>query len=911
VAAVELPTGTVTFLFTDLETSTRNWEEQPEGVMRDALTRHDEILRDAVESHRGVVFSTMGDGVAAAFASAPDAVAAALDAQHGLSDDEWGRQGLLRARMGLYTDEGRLRAPDQYENRPLNRCARLMSTAHGGQILISDATEALVRRSLPSDASLTDLGTHRLRDVAEPIRVFQVVDPSLESDFPPLRSLNDIPGNLPRQVTSFVGREREIEDLSALVRDRQLVTLTGVGGVGKTRLALEVAANVVLDFHDGTWLCELAPVTDPDAVWDALATSLGVQRNPGRALDVVVLDYLQPKRLLTVLDNCEHLLDSVALVVDAITRRSPEVAILATSREGLAVPGEQLVAVPALGVPRGDDADPAESDAVRLFVDRARDVKPDFALAADNADAVAQLCRRLDGIPLAIELAAARVRTLTPDDLVARLDQRFRLLTRGSRAALERHQTLRNTVDWSYNLLSADEQVALNRLSVFAGGCDLEAAESILAPDDEFDAIDVLSQLVDKSLAIADDDTGGRRYRLLETIRQYAAERLEASGDTARTRRTHAEYFIALSERAGPRLRDRHQLEWAAKLTRDVENLRAALDWAVEEQSADHALRLVAPLMVTAIPVGWTMTNWADTAGRVPGAQTHQLYPVVVAFASLGAVMRSSLDRAAALVAEALDAQERLGTNHLWVLTAAGVLAYARGDLDTTLHYAEQWLAGARERNDPYEIAHALILLAPALAAEPQRAIATADEAVQLSRDNGIASALLYALIVRATLPADGATALALLDEATDVARHLGDRHGVATAEAFRGMIASREGKWSLGLRSVVNAVAAQFINDPTMIMPPPLFGISFALCRVGDLAGSAIALGFVQQHYVGMALDAEGTALLAESEALLTEGLGAGEFERLKAQGAALNLRQMIAYAQEAVAALPDAPMS
>jgi predicted ATPase/class 3 adenylate cyclase len=902
---VDLPTGTVTFLFTDLETSTRNWEEQPVGVMRDALARHDEILRDAVESHHGVVFSTMGDGMAAVFTSAPEAVAAALDAQHGLLADQWGERGILHARMGLLTDEGRLRAPGEYENRPLNRCARLMSAAHGCQVLISSTTEALVRESLPVGVSLLDLGEHRMRDVAEPIRVFQVVDPSFESEFPPLRSLNEVPGNLPRQVTTFVGRERELASLAVMVLERPLVTLTGVGGVGKTRLALQVADMVAPEFRDGTWLCELAPVTDPEAVWDTLATSLGVQRNPSRPIDALLLDYLRPKRLLVVLDNCEHLLDSVARVVDAITRTSPDLAIVATSREGLAVAGEQVVAVPALGVPRGDDGDLADSDAVRLFVDRARDVQPDFALTTDNAEAVAQLCRRLDGIPLAIELAAARVRTLTPDDLVARLDQRFRLLTRGSRAALERHQTLRNTVDWSYNLLSEDEQVALNRLSVFPGSCNLEAAEAILAPDDELDAIDVLSQLVDKSLVSADDDAGGRRYRLLETIRQYAAERLETSGDTARLRRAHEEYFVAFAERAGPRLRDRHQVEWAAKLTREVENLRAALDWAVEEQSADHALRLVAPLMVTAIPVGWTMTDWADIASTVPGAEQHRLYPVVVAFAALGAVMRSNLDRAAALVAEARRAQARLGTDHFWVLTAAGVLAFARGEAGTAEQYAEQWLASARERNDPYEISHALILLASSRLGEPERAIPVADEAVQISRANGIASALLYALIVRGTLPADAATVMAIFDEATDVARELGDRHGGAVVDAMRGTVASREGNWSLALRSVVNSLAVQYANDPAMIMAPPLFEIAISLSKLGDVTGSAIALGFVEAHYPGFVLNPDEVVRLAEARARLHQKLRADELQQLMARGAALDLRQMIAYAQEASALL------
>jgi predicted ATPase/class 3 adenylate cyclase len=534
----ELPTGTVTFLFTDLETSTRLWEEQPEDAMRDALAGHDAILRDAIARHRGVVFATMGDGMAAAFASAPDALAAALDAQQGLNADPWGQAGVLRARMGLHSDEGRLRAPGEYVNRPLNRCARLMAVAHGGQVLVSDATAALVRRALPPGVDLRDLGEHRLRDLADPVRLFQAVHPDLRSEFPPLRSLDIVPGNLPRQVTTFVGREHEMATLCALVRQRPLVTLTGVGGVGKTRLALQVAAEVVPEFPDGAWLCELAAVADPDAVWETLAASLGVQRNPVRPVNATVLEYLQSKNLLIVLDNCEHLLDSVARVVDRIARQCPGVSVLATSREGLALAGEHLIAVPALGVP-AEDAHPhtlVHSEAVRLFRDRAHDAKPDFALTEQNERAVAQLCRRLDGIPLAIELAAARVRSLPPEDLVARLDQRFRLLTRGSRAALERHQTLRNTIDWSYDLLTEAERFALNRLSVFAGGFALPAAEAILSVGDAVDAIELLTQLVDKSLVIVDDG-GGARYRLLE---RSGSTRRNASRRAARRRRSAA-----------------------------------------------------------------------------------------------------------------------------------------------------------------------------------------------------------------------------------------------------------------------------------------------------------------------------------------------------------------------------------
>jgi predicted ATPase len=605
-----------------------------------------------------------------------------------------------------------------------------------------------------------------------------------------------------------------------------------------------------------------------------------------------------------VLDNCEHLLDAVARVVDAITRRSPDVVILATSREGLAVAGEHLVAVPALGVPReGDDRDDlAESEAVRLFVDRARDAEPDFALTADNVEAVGQLCRRLDGIPLAIELAAARVRSLTPDDLVARLDQRFRLLTRGSRAALERHQTLRNTVDWSYNLLGEDEQVGLNRLSVFAGGCDLDAAEAILAPDGEFDAVDVLSQLVDKSLALADDEGGRRRYRLLETIRQYAQEQLEASGQTAQTRRNHAEYFVALAERAGPHLRSRDQLEWAAKLTRDSENLRTALDWAVELESADHALRLVAPFMVVGLPMGWTITDWADLATAVPGADTHPLYPPVVAYAARGAAIRNDRDRAQHLVAMAQAAQRALGTDHLWVHQAAGVVAVFLGDLDTAAGHAQTWLAGARERDDPYEVSFALSLLASGLrVSDPPRAQLAADEAIRLAREHGIGSALLYALLARASLPTDPGEKYAFLDEATSVATALGDHYGAARTDGLRGLIAAREGEWGIALHSFVRVATAKFAVDETQILPEASRGAAIALAHLGDLEGAAVMLSFAETNFPGMALDAVGAALLTETREFLRDGLPDIELAQLTARGVSLSTRDAITLMRDA----------
>jgi predicted ATPase len=840
----------------------------------------------------------MGDGVAAVFASAPDAVAAAFDVQCELASDEVASL-FLRARMGLHTDEGRLRAPGEYVNRPLNRCARLMAVAHGGQVLLSDATTAVVRRSLPDNVDLVDLGVHQLRDLADSVRVFQLLHPSLRAEFPPLRSLTSTPGNLPRQLTTFIGRDVEMERISALVRERPIVTLTGVGGVGKTRLALQVAADVTTDFPDGAWLCELAAVTDPSVVWEAVATSLGVQPNPTRALADTVIEYLTSRRLLIVFDNCEHLLVEVAQVVDAICRRCQHVTVLATSREGLALAGEQLVAVPALGLPddHDDAAAVAEADAVHLFCDRARDANSDFVLTEANAAVIGHLCRRLDGIPLAIELAAARIRSLPPEELVARLDQRFRLLTRGSRAALERHQTLRNTIDWSYNLLDADEQVALNRLSVFAGGCDLAGAEAIIS-DGAVDAIDVLGQLVDKSLVLVDETGNRARYRMLEMIRQYAQERLEQSGETATVRRRHAEYFVRLSEAAGPHLRRREQLQWVATLIADAENLRAALDWAVEEGSAEQALRLVAPLMVTGIPIGWSATNWAELAQSIPGAETHVLYPVVVAFAALGAALHGDLELADELATRALTSQAALGTNHMWVLTAAGVASLFRSEMDEASRYATAWEDAARQAGDPYEIAQALILRSATRSLEPREAAALADQAIDMARECGVPSALLYAIVVRANYQFDDrADLLEFLAEGIEVATQLGDSAAAGGFISMRGWLAGADGDWTTTLRAAVEGIHQQL--DTNLFSPfPGIFGgAAIALGQLGDYESAAVLRGFSEAHMFAT-LEGAGFAPAFESlRVMLTEELGADRFSDLAAHGAALDATEAAAY--------------
>ncbi|MEX1006956.1 MAG: adenylate/guanylate cyclase domain-containing protein, partial [Acidimicrobiia bacterium] len=626
---VDLPTGTVTFLFTDLEGSTRLWEEHPEA-MKDALARHDAILDHAVDTHDGHVVKRTGDGVHAVFATADSGVRAATDAQRALAGEEWGQTGPLRIRMGLHSGAAQLRDGD-YFGSVTNRAARLMAVAHGGQVVVSHTTAELAGDALV-DMTFLDLGEHRLRDLERPERVLQVCHEDLEREFAPLRSLDAFPSNLPLQTTGFVGREREVADVASALANARVVTLTGVGGVGKTRLATQVAADVLPRYRDGAWLCELASVAEPEVIPEALAAGLGVQPRMGQTLDETVLDFLRSKELLLVLDNCEHLLDSVALLVDRVVHTAARVTVLATSREGLALSGERMIALPSLGL---------TDDAVTLFAERAAEARADFALTTENETAVAQICARLDGIPLAIELAAARVQAMTPAEIAARLDDQFRLLSSGRRTAVERHQTLRRAIDWSYELLTNVERRVLQRLSVFAGGCTLDAVEAVVTGDDidALDALDHLAALVRRSLVVADQVGEQTRYRLLETIRQYAQDRLEESGETDIVGRRHAGHYTALAEEAGPHLRAADQLASIARLSPELDNLRTALSWALDHDELDLALPLILAVCVNGIDVGYLALAWAELAAVAPGVDEHPLGPALLAQAAWSAVM--------------------------------------------------------------------------------------------------------------------------------------------------------------------------------------------------------------------------------------------------------------------------------
>ena len=595
-----LPTGTVTFLFTDIEGSTDLLQRLGDRRYAQVLEEHRRLLREAFAKGNGQEIDTQGDAFLVAFPRARDAVAAAVAAQQSLAKHPWPDGASLRVRIGLHTGEP-LSGETGYVGLDVHRAARIAAAGHGGQILLSDAVGALTARDLPAGVSLRDLGAHRLKDLREPEHLFQVVHPDLLVEFPPLKSLDVPPNNLPRQLTSFIGRDREMADVKRLLSTTSLLTLAGAGGSGKTRLALQVSADLLDQYSDGVWLVELAALSDPALVPKAVASALSVPEQPGRSLTETLVDSLRSTSRLLVLDNCEHLLSACAQLTEVLLRTCPSLRILATSREALGVPGEYVWPVPTMSLPDPGRIGSLEElmccEAVRLFVERATSTQPAFAVSSSNAPAVVQVCLRLDGIPLALELAAARVKVLTVEQIATRLDDRFRLLTGGSRTVVPRHQTLRAAMDWSYDLLSDTEKSMLRRLSVFAGGWTLEAAESVCS-EGEIEAssvLDWLTQLVDKSLITVDVQGSEARYRLLETVRQYGQERLQESEESRGALSRHRDFFLALAEAAEPHVRVA-AVEWLTRLECEHENLRAALEWSLRNGDEETNLRLVGAL---------------------------------------------------------------------------------------------------------------------------------------------------------------------------------------------------------------------------------------------------------------------------------------------------------------------------
>ena len=610
---MDVDTGIVALLFTDIEGSTEKWEQEPER-MADALARHDVLLRAAVEAHCGRVIKTTGDGIYAAFADAANCVEAAIAIQQSVADPAATAGMSLPVRCGLHAGPAHER-DNEFFGGTINRAARIMGLAYGGQVLASQAVADLVAGRLPAQSSLRDLGDVRLRGIASSEHAYQVVHPSLRQEFPALRSLEVTPNNLPKHLTSFIGRELEIAEAEELLERARLLTLLGIGGLGKTRLSLQIAADVLESYRDGAWLVDLAPIRDPSIMASEAAKVLGVREEPGRLLIETLCAHLKPRNLLLILDNCEHLIKPSAELVHAILGAAPEVRVIATSREALRVPGEQSYTLTPLPVPNRSDGIEAlsRSPAVRLFVERAQLHRPTFALDEQEAPAVAELVTRLEGIPLALELAAARVRALTVADINVRLKDRYKLLTGGGRVLLERQQTLRALVDWSYDLLQEDEQVLLARLAVFANGFELASAEEVCGVDPltPEGVLDLLTSLVDKSLVMTEERKDRTRYRMLETIRDYAVEKLTQRNEFAATAALHCNHYFRMAKAGNKGLNGHEHAEWIRRFESELDNLRAAITLSLEG-GVDP---FIAVKLEVAMQGFWTLRGYA-TEGR-------------------------------------------------------------------------------------------------------------------------------------------------------------------------------------------------------------------------------------------------------------------------------------------------------
>jgi predicted ATPase/class 3 adenylate cyclase/Tfp pilus assembly protein PilF len=711
----QLPSGTVHLLFSDIGGSTRLAQRLGEKYVQ-VLETHQRILRDTFTKWNGHEVSTHGDSFFAVFSRVTDALSAAVEAQHALANERWTEDIRLQVRMGVHTGEPMLVSGD-YVGVDVHRAARICEAAYPGQVVLSNETRVIVERQLPPHVTLRELGKYRLKDLNELEHLYQLVIPGLPSEFPPLKSFEFIANNLPLQLTSFIGREREIEEIRQLLNSARLITLTGAGGTGKTRLAIEVVQTMGNQYPDGAWVVDFAVLPEPSLIWQSIASVLAVREEPNRSLTQTLIDFLRSKRLLLLFDNCEHLISACAQVVGMLLQVCPQLQILATSREPLGIPGENQYYVPTLTTPQMDAEllleELSRTEAVRVFIDRAVMVRPAFKLTKANALAVAQICRRLDGIPLAIELAAARAKGLSVEQIAERLDDRFSLLSTGSRTALQRHQTLRATIDWSYNLLSEKERILLSRLSVFAGGWMLESATEVclIVQIEERDILNLLLNLSDKSLVIIEEQQGETRYRFLETIRQYALEKLAESGEERLVRNRHLDYFIQFAEEAERNYRGKKQLFWFRVMERERDNLRAALDYVLHTDQVETSLRLIGTVFWLWFFQGpWSEGQiWTEAAlAQVPDLRTKAGAKVRMALGLLQ-FAQSNYSAARTNLENSLSIWQELG-DKWWSAFVLGFIGLTQRPRDqkSASHSFEESLRLAKETGEDWILAFAL-----------------------------------------------------------------------------------------------------------------------------------------------------------------------------------------------------------
>jgi predicted ATPase/class 3 adenylate cyclase len=901
---------TLTFLFTDIEGSTALLRRLGESDYGRVLADHQALIRAALAAHDGQEVDTQGDAFFAVFSSPTACVAAVIEMQRALEARAWPGGEHVRVRMGVHTGEAATTAAGGLVGLHVHRAARVGAIAHGGQVLLSETVAALVRDSLPPGAALRDLGAQRLKDLARPERIFQLDVAGLRADFPPPRSLGDpaLPNNLPAQLSAFIGRDREMNEVRALVESRRLVTLTGAGGSGKTRLALQVAAELLDGSGDGVWLAELAAVSDGDAVPAAICEALGIGEQPGRPVLDSLLDALAFQFVLIVLDNCEHLIGACAKTADAILRHCPRVHLLVTSREPLGIGGETIYRVPSLSLPDPDDPARASGDAIALLAERAREQGVDLTIDEETLPLLVSVCRRLDGLPLAIELAAARLRSLSLAGLRDRLDQRFRLLTGGSRTALARQQTLRATVDWSYSLLNPAEKSLLRLLSVFAEGFDLDAVEGVCGGGDieAFDTADLLGSLVDKSLVVAEPAGDAVRYRLLETIRQFAAERLAEAGDEAAAAAVaaHCQYFLALAEAAAPHLEGPEQGRWFARLDADHANLRRAAEHAASDP--DGTARVLR--CGVALRGYWlARSRCREALGLLlpvldrPGASADPKLFAAALVTVTGIAPLVDIAPARQYGDQAVDLARRLGDDRL-LTDALGMLSamhFFAGEPGRGLPLAREAVDRARQLGDDVLLGRSLMicLLSGGLI-EPDQSARLLAEAIACTERSGnqlLLSFLHNNAADHALRAGEIPAARAHLDQASQAARATGQETGSVAANL--GWVQREEGNPE-GARSSFQAslrLCRHSGEQPTMACA--ILGLG---CLAGDLGNwerSALLHGVAQAS-----LDRSGEPWQdAEARyrqhnlARVRSHLGDELFDRAYAKGMALSLEEAL----------------
>jgi predicted ATPase/class 3 adenylate cyclase len=879
VTAAAAPSGVVTFLFTDVEGSTRRWEADA-YEMRVALAAHDAVLRAAIEAHGGFLFKHTGDGVCAAFSSPRSAVDAAIAAQRELE---------LPVRMGLATGEAELRDGD-YFGTVLNRAARVMAAGHGEQILLADSTASLL-----SGVDLIDLGPRRLRDLPAPVQVFQVQAEGLRTDFPSLRALDAGPGNLRPAPTSLIGRESETGEVQAAVKAHRLVTLTGVGGVGKTRLALEVAGRLVDEFPDGVWFFELAAVTDPTALPDAVAAVLGITQQPGKSVAESVAAALEGRVRLLVFDNCEHLLDATADLIEAILAASATTKIVATSREGLGISDEQLWPVPSLNVGAGVD-----SAAVALFVERAQNVSPRFQVGDDSEGAaVVEICRRVDGIPLAIELAASRMATMTASEVRDRLDQRFRLLV-GSRRALERHHTLRHAVAWSYDLLDDTEKALLDRCSVFAGGFDLQSACAVagFADADDFATLDLLDKLVRKSLLAADRSAGRSRYSMLETIRQFAEEQLVARGEAFEIRGAHSRYFAGREADIMALWDSPRQREAYTWLITELANLRTAFRWAADHKDLDTA----AAIAVYAAFVGFWVDQhepigWAEDLIEPARAAEHRRLAQLYAMAAM------------CYATGRIDDAVRHGE--------AGQLLIGSDRFDDVPYDAESWLSGGyvmrgepermvewcrkviARRPGPHTNTRAALVMALTIAGATEEAMAVSEGLLTDSAATNNPQLVCFALLAYgfARRDADPIAASEALRRGLTIAQENGNRFTESQFAGSLSRVTAAHGDPVEAVDYLTMAIRNHHDAGSFSLMRSPLVTLAAIFNRLGHYQPAATISGFAGTPFTRSVFPEINTAITH-----LREVLGDDAYESFARAGQNMTPAAMATYAYDQI---------